>query len=87
MWELREEMNVEQDREELVEENQIHLLILSLLFLLLINLTFHLFIVKEQVTNDFAIVKSTKQYANLTNNPTPFAIIQFKGIDYGQFCY
>jgi hypothetical protein len=66
---------------------QMHLLILSLLFLLLINLIFlflfHLFIVKEQVTNDFAIVKSTKQYANLTNNPTPFAIIQFKGIDYG----
>ena len=44
---------------------------------------FFLSIVKEQVTNDFAIVKSTKQYANLTNNPTPFAIIQFKGIDYG----
>ena len=34
-------------------------------------------------TNDFAIVKSTKLYANLTNNPIPFAIIQFKGIDYG----
>lgn len=50
---------------------------------LLILFLFHLFIVKEQVTNDFAIVKSTKQYANLTNNPTPFAIIQFKGIDYG----
>lgn len=56
----------------------------NLLFLfLLILFLFHLFIVKEQVTNDFAIVKSTKQYANLTNNPTPFAIIQFKGIDYG----
>nr|DAU41259.1 MAG TPA: hypothetical protein [Crassvirales sp.] len=41
-----------------------------------------LFIVKEQVTNDFAIVKSTKQYANLTNNPTPFVIIQNKGIVY-----
>ena len=54
----------------------------SFLFLLILFL-FHLFIVKEQVTNDFAIVKPTKQYANLTNNPTPFAIIQFKGIDYG----
>lgn len=53
-----------------------------LTFLLFLFLIF-LFIVKEQVTNDFAIVKSTKQYANLTNNPTPFVTIQFKGIVYG----
>ena len=45
------------------------MLLTFLLFLLLI----FLFIVKEQVTNDFAIVKPTKLYANLTKIPIPIS--------------
>ena len=91
MWELEEKIIEEQDRKEGVEMDQVHLLILSFLSLLFINLIFllllFLFIVKEQDTNDFAIVKSTKQYANFINIPIPFMTYIFKGIDYRQFYY
>lgn len=58
----------------------------NLLFLfLLILFLFHLFIVKEQVTNDFAIVKSTKQHANFINIPIPFVNIHFEKVNINDF--